>query len=716
MRREPTEDEQAAVPPFSGTPDLAALLSALTRSDERFRSALAADGAPLVEALYRSLLDRYPSSKESASGVRALGQPVEWAGLVARLGNHAEHWNLLLRTRGDEILVELFHRLLGREPSEAERLQLEGSLTGTDAIARAAQRLAESEEYWQAQLAARSPVIATDLIRHLLPRGDSAVTLAGEGTAHLAEQLRSAVVSDEFFTALFTERNRALIDTIYQAVLGRAVDPEGLASYASQVTGPASVGPLIETLLDSEEYRERLRSKGLFRCRNADMVNAVYAALLGRPADQEGLANYGSWLVGAAELSQMIRTVTNSSEYRNRQRSQATVQEVPPAQRALEHIEALFRKFASRAPTLQEISGCLAAGEQVGRAVPDVLKAAAPPCDLAGKKVLLFGAFGNGNMGDAYQALAVRQHLMEAWGLESSQIFATTLLSSADYAFPATQKLPHGAIKDVHLVNQFDCLVIGGGGLLAHPHGPLFDGAWVRQIHVPIALLAVGAVAPVVANHRDLLARAWLVSGRDAESLAALRIAREDAFLCHDPILCLKNLEVLTAFDVEPPAPIADEGGADVLWVLKHPTSPDDIRFLREAAGLIAASEGVRHEIIAIEPDKDRVLEQYFPGQVRYACELSVVAPCFRQARLVVTMRYHGAIFAALAGKPSLGYAQKKIGTLYAEMNLAGAYALPVEELAQRVATPAISRAPMPVALRKAHTAHLKAAKSRLLV
>jgi hypothetical protein len=37
-------------------------------------------------------------------------------------------------------------------------------------------------------------------------------------------------------------------------------------------------------------------------------------------------------------------------------------------------------------------------------------------------------------------------------------------------------------------------------------------------------------------------------------------------------------------------------------------------------------------------------------------------------------MRYHGAIFAGLTGKPSYGCSQEKIRALYAEAGLAGAY------------------------------------------
>jgi hypothetical protein len=63
-----------------------------------------------------------------------------------------------------------------------------------------------------------------------------------------------------------------------------------------------------------------------------------------------------------------------------------------------------------------------------------------PAHDLSRYRVLLFGAFGNGNLGDMYQAVAVRRHLLGI-GLEDRNIFACSMLDFQEYPFPGERKL-----------------------------------------------------------------------------------------------------------------------------------------------------------------------------------------------------------------------------------------------------------------------------------
>jgi polysaccharide pyruvyl transferase WcaK-like protein len=64
---------------------------------------------------------------------------------------------------------------------------------------------------------------------------------------------------------------------------------------------------------------------------------------------------------------------------------------------------------------------------------------------------------------------------------------------------------------------------------------------------------------------------------------------------------------------------------------------------------------------------------------------LTALTPLIEQATVVITMRYHGAIFAGLAGKASFGYAQPKIESVYQEMNAPGKYGLDFNRLSERL-------------------------------
>lgn len=483
----------------------------------------------------------------------------------------------------------------------------------------------------------------------------------------------------EFRTQVFEASREPLIDALYLGLLGRHADDQGLASCLTVLQGAPDLSTIVQGLVNSDEYRNRLGDLGLFRFRNEDLVHAIYAALLGRPADPLGLATYAPKLRGAAEVSQLVHSLTRSEEYR--QRAAERVIESPAAQAANQASGMLARR-AGRAPTLQELSRALAYGDAFGRGLAAMSAAISRPRPAGTGKVLLFGAFGNGNLGDAYQAMAVREHVMTCWGLASSQVFATSVLASADYAFPAEQKLGKNALFSPAFLNEFECLVIGGGGLLAHPHAPLFDEGWVRQVQVPIVVLAVGATSSSIDRHRALLNKAWLVSARDLKSLTAIRTIRDDATLVRDPILAAASLDALRACDrgTQPPA-----APAEVLWVLKHPTNVEETRVLRQLAGILSDATERTHLVIAIEPHLDRALEEFFPGQVHYANDLTSIAACFEQARLVITMRYHGAIFAAMAGRPSIGYAQEKIRALYSEVGAEGDYDLAPTALRTRL-------------------------------
>ena len=150
-------------------------------------------------------------------------------------------------------------------------------------------------------------------------------------------------------------------------------------------------------------------------------------------------------------------------------------------------------------------------------------------------RVLLFGAYGNGNLGDAIQASSLAHAIRIL--RPDIEVWACSFLP-APYPFAHELTLQHDGILNPAIVNSFNLLLIGGGGLLSHPHDPLTDPEWQKMLEVPVALIGVGAAEPVASKAEILIRKAVYISGRDDHSIATLRnFDREPAFV-PDPVLC----------------------------------------------------------------------------------------------------------------------------------------------------------------------------------
>src|SRR3712207_2872937 len=97
------------------------------------------------------------------------------------------------------------------------------------------------------------------------------------------------------------------------------------------------------------------------------------------------------------------------------------------------------------------------------------------------KRVLIFGAYANGNLGDAEQAASVARHL-RAYRPELDVVAVAHSVADKPYSpSPASRGQNLVDILDPAFVNGFDSLLIGGGGLLASKHKPLTQADWVAS-------------------------------------------------------------------------------------------------------------------------------------------------------------------------------------------------------------------------------------------
>lgn len=166
-------------------------------------------------------------------------------------------------------------------------------------------------------------------------------------------------------------------------------------------------------------------------------------------------------------------------------------------------------------------------------------------------RVLLFGAYANGNIGDKYQAASMYNHVK--CHMPDAVVDAISCSAAAiNYPLSYEGNTEGDAIiglPSVDVVNTYDILFVGGGGLLASKHKPLFSKSWVNDIKIPIVVFAVGANEEVSALCSDLLNKAVSVSVRDIYSFNSVRqfVGDKSVGIVSDPILMDQKIDELSS-------------------------------------------------------------------------------------------------------------------------------------------------------------------------
>ena len=258
-------------------------------------------------------------------------------------------------------------------------------------------------------------------------------------------------------------------------------------------------------------------------------------------------------------------------------------------------------------------------------------------------RILLFGAYGNGNLGDDIQAASVEALVNLA--VPNASVWATSLFSER-YPGCETRQLPVGAIYSNEILKLFDVLLIGGGGLLAHPHEPLGDAAWCKRLPIPAAFVGIGAEGPFVATAAPLLERAAVIGVRDVASLAAVIPFTPIATLIPDPVL---------VSPVPMPPNSAVPKRYNTCWIVRNPVDRH-VEGIRDRA----TEEDV---ILGLEPIADSTLLSLFPN-IRLIKGVREFWQFARASRRIVSMRYHGVVLGLKAGVETYSFRVTKGSSL----------------------------------------------------
>jgi hypothetical protein len=480
-------------------------------------------------------------------------------------------------------------------------------------------------------------------------------SLPGIGMEEFVKDLTSSKEAWEKQKAAHAEE---LIRAAYQGVLGRDPEEEALRNYRESFIEIGTDGVIRELSGSSESWEKQKDAHA------EEIIRILYRGILLREPDEQGLAGKAEKIRNQLPWEEIIAEMLRSLEFLTKHQSLLKSITTSPLDDLLEEItdyHGYHIHLHGKKPSRDEIASFIASAKKVWDLKRErLLEQLKDPGSL---KVLLIGAYGNGNLGDAYQALAVEQQIKERYRIQKENIFAASHSNVAAFPFAPGRILTREQLMNPDFVNTFGMVVIGGGGILSHPHPPFADkDQWIQSIQIPIIIHAVGAGRKTLQDCRTLILKAVEISGRDEQSITALKEYREDCKHEKDPILMTTVLRELERFDVASPAEDLGEVW-DCLWILKYPADEKDREALEVIKGIIGEGNK-RHLIVSIEPKMDRILERWFPKIVHYCTRLVDLNRLIRKSEKVVSMRYHGAIFGILNKKTTYGFSQIKIQSI----------------------------------------------------
>ncbi len=247
-----------------------------------------------------------------------------------------------------------------------------------------------------------------------------------------------------------------------------------------------------------------------------------------------------------------------------------------------------------------------------------------------GPKILLFGAFGNGNLGDREMAIVIAKYLEKRFAV---RVYVHSHLQESSFPVVSEDRRlqPADVPFNIKVLNLFDAMIIGGGGFLAHPHEPVWTPGWSYCVPVPYGILSNGVTNPLPAVLRRFVRDAAFASGRDPSSVEALASANPKAARVTDPILALWPLS----------RAIRSPGIGRVVIV----RGPADVYHERLRRGLRPGDR-----VIGFEPHAEQSLRSHFPD-IEFVTARARLQEIVDAADTVVSERFHGAIAGLLRGK-----------------------------------------------------------------
>jgi virginiamycin B lyase len=252
-----------------------------------------------VTQLYQATLHRNPDPAGLSSFVSFLAAGNSPTQAEATMLGSAEYFNNAGGTNPG-FVTALYETVLGRQSDAAGAANVMQELAKGVSRRMAAQQVLTSPEGISVEV--------QHLYQTLLGRAADPTGLAGgitliENTGSPLPLVLKLVTSAEFIDGVNGNTNQLFVEQIYQALLGRAADPAGLAA----VTGVLDAGTMnrMQVVAAIERSPEFL----------TDEVENLYQQVLGRPADASGMGTWLGFLESGGTGSQLETILLSSNEF-----------------------------------------------------------------------------------------------------------------------------------------------------------------------------------------------------------------------------------------------------------------------------------------------------------------------------------------------------------------------------------------------------------------
>jgi hypothetical protein len=302
-------------PRMKAAKSLSELLASIARSPERWKRSLEQRADEVVRAAFWGVLRREPLEQELKTLTAQLRKSGSFSGLLTNLASSQEHWEQLLTARAEELTLELYRRLFGRDPASGVLTRHAGQLKTQRDLAGLLSAVGASQEFWERQIAHRAEELVRMAFRSLLrrePEEEALKAYAAQLKEHknLEEILRAITQSPEHLDGVQRDGAEQLVRIAFRSLLNREPEEAALQAYAGGLRQGQSLAEMLASISRSQEHWELLLQE------HAEaVVRGLFGALLKREPDSAGLAGHAEQLRATRDFAAVTATIANSREH-----------------------------------------------------------------------------------------------------------------------------------------------------------------------------------------------------------------------------------------------------------------------------------------------------------------------------------------------------------------------------------------------------------------
>ena len=300
--------------------DIDCFIGEIINSEDFWRKSVAQRAEQLVAETYQGLLGTEPDA--AATGfIARIKETGALAPMLSELGGSEALWRKSVDQRAEQLVVETYQSLLGREPDVAAASFI-AQVKKTGDLTPMLSELGASEALWRKSVAQRAEQLVTEIYQGLL--GTELDAAASDFVARLKETADLTPVLSELggAEALWRKnivlRAEQLVAKAYREILGMEPDEsaEDLIKCIQSSGDLSSLFSFISSFREAESNFPHI--EGDISSISKSMVFHGYQFFLGRPPENEGV--YKHWTSSSNNVENFLDTLIRSKEFKENKR------------------------------------------------------------------------------------------------------------------------------------------------------------------------------------------------------------------------------------------------------------------------------------------------------------------------------------------------------------------------------------------------------------